>query len=568
MDINNTIKDISILYKLSLSIGQSLDLDENCNNFLRTLMSQKKIDFSGMWIQNSCLPYCDITTGYKLVYSYPQKNVNDKYIPESLFLENCFNDSSSFSKKLTSDVSKIINFSKEDGAITFYQLADIGFLVLYSSKDAIWTQKEQTQLISVIKKFAISVKACLFNQKSIEDLIIISTTKNELEKAKKEAKQSDKLKSAFLSNISHEIRTPINAIVGFSNLLNDKDINEKKHEEFINLIGKNSRKLLKQVNNLIDVSKIDSNQMPINKECFYVNSAIHDLDLKYRKFQDLNDNITLKAIIPDGCEQLNISTDRSKLLQIFENLLDNAYKFTKSGCVEFGYYLENSQTPVFYIKDTGVGIPSSMKDEVFNIFRQGQNSSTRNFEGTGIGLALCKRFIDLLDGEIWFHSKEGTGSNFYFRLSGSGQTRLKFLENSKPTEVENESYLKAVSLNYTSRKILIAEDVKSNFNYLNAIIEMTDADVIWAKNGSEAISICQKEEQIDLILMDIRMPEIGGLEAIKRIKQINKNTPVIVQTAFSFNNEKEECLLAGANEFITKPIDPQTLIKILKKYLD
>jgi len=570
MEINNTIKEFSFLYELALSIGQSGDLTLNCSNFLSSFMSWKNQDFGGVWVKNNCIPNSNLSSGFKLIYAHPKIKIEDKNIANSLFLKNCFNDSPAFSKKLSNDLSKIINFSsKEAGIINFFQLTDIGFLVIYSSKgENIWTQNELTMFTKVMEKFANSIKTCLINQKSIDDLITLSKTRNAQVIAKKEVEESNQLKSAFLSNISHEIRTPINAIVGFSSLLSDKDISANEHGQFIRLIEQNSRKLLKHVDNLIDVSKIDSNQLILKEETFDIDSLIRDLELKYNNKPKRKDNITIQAIRPENCDTIRITTDKGRLLQIFENLIDNAIKFTKSGCIEYGYYLEISQNPIFYIKDTGVGIPIRVQNAVFDVFRQGDNSSIRNFEGSGIGLSLCKKLISLLGGEIWFQSKEGVGSNFYFRLAGSGHTRLNFINSKSSSNIVMDTDLKTNSLKYSRRQILIAEDVKSNFNYLNAIIEMTDAKVLWAKNGKDAISICQSDEQVDLILMDIRMPEIGGLEAIKKIKLIAANTPVIVQTAFSLNNEKEECLRAGADEFITKPIDPRTLITILKKYLD
>jgi len=233
--------------------------------------------------------------------------------------------------------------------------------------------------------------------------------------------------------------------------------------------------------------------------------------------------------------------------------------------VEFGFYMDDYKCPVFFIRDTGVGISKDTQDVVFDTFRQVEGDSKRKFEGSGLGLTLCKKLLDLMNGEIWFDSEENVGSNFYFRLSGTGRIKMDYI-NDNNTEIDYFNKIK--SIEYSKKNILIAEDVKSNFNYLNAIIELTDANVIWAKNGKDAIQICQNNDpKIDLVLMDIRMPEIGGLEAINQIKSTNRSIPVIVQTAFAMANEKEECLNAGANDFITKPIDPQTLMQILQQYL-
>ncbi|WP_197092722.1 response regulator [Labilibaculum euxinus] len=402
----------------------------------------------------------------------------------------------------------------------------------------------------------------------MQDLITITETKKELEKAKKEAEESEKLKSAFLSNISHEIRTPINAMVGFSNLLSDNNLNKNQRDGFINHISDNGKKLLKLINNLIDVSKMETNQLAIQKENFVLNPIITDLYKVFETSHSLNKNLELRLILPKNSEEFSINSDKNKIVQILENLIDNAIKFTTKGIIEIGYFIEDETNPIFYIKDTGVGISSENQHVIFDLFRQGESSSTRKFEGSGIGLTLCKKMVQLLEGEIWFDSKIKIGSNFYFKVHNLGQSNLKLLrESSDKFECRIEgSGVK--SIDYTNRNILIAEDVKSNFNYLNAIIELTDANVIWARNGRDAIEICQANDpQIDLVLMDMRMPEIGGLDAIKQIKAINNRIPVIVQTAFTFNNEKEECFKAGANEFITKPIDPHKLMEVLQKFL-
>ncbi len=567
---NDIIKDISFLYELSLSIGQSLDMKENCKRFLDTLMSFKNIEFGGVWIKNKHIPFSNNELGLKSIYSHPIIKLKTDSICIPNFIDSSFESQNSFSCILTQEISREIGFKvKEGGAITFFQLKEIGFLALYSSSERrIWSDIDQTKLKNVVDKFSVSIQACISHEISIQDLITITETKKELEKAKKEAEESEQLKSAFLSNISHEIRTPINAIVGFSNLLSDQEVNFDQRTDFVSHISNNSKKLLKLINNLIDVSKMETNQLAIQKEEFVLNPIITDLFKVHKAYLSNNCQLELKLILPDNSEQFFINSDKNKIIQILDNLIDNAIKFTLKGIIEIGYFIEDRIHPVFYIKDTGIGISSEKQDVIFNLFRQGENGSTRKFEGSGIGLTLCKKMVLLLDGEIWFDSKIEIGSNFYFKVHNSGRSNLKLLGNSS-NQYENrieKSNIK--SIDYANRNILIAEDVKSNFNYLNAIIELTDANVIWAQNGKDAIDICQKNDpKIDLVLMDMRMPEIGGLDAIKQIKANNSSIPVIVQTAFIFNNEKEECFKAGADEFISKPIDPHKLIEVLQKFL-
>lgn len=568
MNTNSLITDISFLYELSLSVGQSLDKKENCKKFLHTLMSRKNLEFGGVWVRNLSIPYSPKTSGYTVIYSHPQIKLYNTEIPDSFFLDNCFNQNDSFSIPLTLEVSKAIGFKQKDrGIVTLFKLQDLGFMVIYSSgENKICDELEKRKLNNVIEKFAVSIKACLFHEKSILDLITISRTQQELEKAKKQAEESNDLKSAFLSNISHEFRTPINAIIGFSNLLADSEIEEKLRNSFVQNILSSSSKLLKMVNNLLYVSKMDSNQLNVKLEYFNINETLKEINAHLSGQIAAKPQINFKLILPLNSDVLQIKSDKDKFIQIVDNLIDNAIKFTKSGKIELGYYIDEKSIPIFYIRDTGIGITKQKQIHIFDVFRQLDYEANRRFEGSGLGLALCKKLIQLLNGEIWFDSEENIGSNFYFRLSGTGRVQMDLLNeissqvNSNLNSIEN--------LKFSGKNILIAEDVKSNFNYLNAIIELTEANVIWAKNGKDAIRICQNNDpKIDLVLMDIRMPEVSGIEAIKQIKNFGLNIPVVVQTAYAMNNEREECLKSGADQFITKPIDPRKLITILKEYL-
>ncbi|WP_282125039.1 hybrid sensor histidine kinase/response regulator [Marinifilum flexuosum] len=568
MNTNSLITDISFLYELSLSVGQSLARKENCKNFLQTLMSRKNLEFGGVWIRNYSIPYSAKTTGYTVIYSHPQIKLEQTDIEDSNFLNQCFEEKDSFSIPLTMEAREAIGFrKKERGVITCYKLRELGFVVLYSSaQDKLWDEIEQRKLKNVINKFAISIKACLFHEKSILDLITISKTQKELEKAKKEAEESNELKSAFLSNISHEFRTPINAIIGFSNLLKNQDINPIEQKGFIDNILNSSSKLLKMVNNLLYVSKIDSNQLNYTLKTFKINETLRDVKAHLNSQLANKPQVNFKLVFPNNSEDVQIESDRDKLIQIMDSLVDNAIKFTNTGNIELGYYIDDKSIPVFYIRDTGIGISKEKQKHIFEVFRQLDYEANRKFEGFGLGLTLCKKLIQLLKGEIWFDSEESVGSNFYFRLSGNGRVQMDLLNDTKPNSNDNLGSIN--DLDFSEKNILIAEDVRSNFNYLNAIIELTDASVVWAKNGKDAIQICRDNNpKIDLVLMDIRMPEIDGMEAIKQIKDTNKSIPVIVQTAYAMNNEREECLHAGADNFITKPIDPRKLIQILQEYL-
>jgi hypothetical protein len=267
MHTHDLIKDISFLYELSLAIGQSLDKRENCKQFLQSLMSFKNIEFGAVWIQNRFISPNINQDGFSVIYSNPIVKLEETTINNFIFTEQYFKGKTSFSCILTEKISAEIGLKvKSGGVITFFRLKNIGFLALYSpSKKQIWTTIDQTKLENVMDKFSISLQACISHETSVEDLKTIKKTKKQLEKAKKEAQESELLKSAFLANISHEIRTPINAMVGFTNLLSDSKISTSDRDNFIEHISKNSQKLLKLINHLIDLSKIETNQLPIQK---------------------------------------------------------------------------------------------------------------------------------------------------------------------------------------------------------------------------------------------------------------------------------------------------------------
>jgi signal transduction histidine kinase/CheY-like chemotaxis protein len=563
MNSNNILTDISFLYELSLSVGQSLDRKKNCEQFIHTLMSRKNLEFGAVWIRSYNIPYSDTTSGYQAIYSYPKIKLSKHFVEDSNFFENCFNDSPFFSIPINYSIANLLGLKiKDNGTITFFKLQELGFLVLFSSKNRVWSQIELRKLENVIDKFTVSIKACLFHEKSINDLITISKTQKELEQAKIKAEEANNLKSAFLSNISHEIRTPINSIIGFTTALRNCKLDKSIKTEFVNNITNSGKRLIQLIDNVIDISKIDSNQLKINHENFSINHILTDIYAQFKQNSVKKSNFEFILNIPQDTDNLSLCTDKEKFAKVFVCLLDNAFKFTKEGRVELGYMLENHE-PIFYIRDTGIGISKENQQSIFDLFRQGENSVSRRFEGSGIGLTLSKKLIDLLGGNIWFDSESETGTNFYFCLSRKNKSYLKLLENSVSAQEDK----KQSNIEFSKRNVLIAEDVKSNYNYLSAIIEFTDANVIWAKDGKEAIDICiDKSNKIDLVFMDLKMPKVNGIDAIKKIRTVN-NVPIIVQTAFSYGDEKSQCLKAGANDFVTKPIDPQSLVVLLQKYL-
>ncbi|MFW6095390.1 MAG: PAS domain S-box protein, partial [Bacteroidota bacterium] len=405
-------------------------------------------------------------------------------------------------------------------------------------------------------------KLCYYIAPLLHSKIQEEQYKKNLVRAKEQAEESDRLKSVFLANMSHEIRTPMNAILGFSQLLKDNRFTEDKQNEFLEIIHNRSRHLLQVINDIVDISKIESNQLTIEPVSFYLNDLIREL---YDSFfiamgQADNQKVRLKVHKAMEREQSQIITDKNRLNQILTNLLNNAVKFTNEGMVEFGYLLDENDSLMFFVRDTGVGIPEDKQDEIFLRFRQGDESSSREYEGTGLGLSISKHLVELLGGEIWLESAAGEGATFYFSLPFQQPQKQ---ENSQ-TDAENQ---KPISYDWENHKILIVEDDPASVEFLQEILKETRAKVLTAQTGKKAFQMFKEHQDISLILMDIQLPDINGQVVTKQIREYNKNIPVIAQTAYAMNHDRRKCLEAGCNDYITKPIDSKTFMTIINKHL-
>lgn len=378
---------------------------------------------------------------------------------------------------------------------------------------------------------------------------------------KEKAEKADKLKSAFLANMSHEIRTPMNAIIGFSNLLYDETLSAEKRREFIDLINKNGSNLLNLVNDIIDISKIEADQIRIYKAECNIEEAMNELYLSFIEFKNQKgkSNIDIRLNNYFHGQNLTILTDVFRFQQIFSNLISNAIKFTESGFIEFGCKIHSDPNfLLFYVKDTGIGIPSDKLELVFDRFRKIEDDKTKVFRGAGLGLAISRSLIDLLGGEIWVNSKPDEGSTFFFTLP--------FHKVNSVNIVKNIHHSGKAGFRFDGKKILIAEDEDDNFAYLNEILSKAGANVYHAQNGLVA---CQKveDELYDMVLMDIKMPVMNGYEATQRIKGRHPNLPVIAQTAYAMEGEMQLSIDAGCDDYISKPVKADKLLSILSNYL-
>lgn len=383
---------------------------------------------------------------------------------------------------------------------------------------------------------------------------------HELKQAKIKAEEADKLKSSFLANMSHEIRTPMNAIIGFADLLGQPDVSDSDRKEYIGIIKSSSDNLLNLINDIIDLSKIEVEKVNIKKSDFTVREVMLDLLSRYT-----NQKPPCIELVYDNQEKdynISIYTDPYRFKQIMNNLLDNAFKFTDSGFINFGFTIRKGQKIEFYVKDTGIGISKDKQQLIFDRFRKIENNSRKLYRGTGLGLAISKSLTELLGGEMWVVSELKKGSLFKFTLP--------YKEKQLDVKADNDSSLTNVDikkLSWKKRKILIVEDEDLNFLFLEKILNTTRIEILRAFTGLEAIENIKKHKDIDIILMDIKLPEMDGLTATREIKKINPEIPVIAQTAYAMKGDKEKIIKAGCSDYIAKPIKVEKLLALLNRHL-
>jgi PAS domain S-box-containing protein len=393
------------------------------------------------------------------------------------------------------------------------------------------------------------------------DITRMKQVHEDLIKANIGAEASNRLKSNFLANISHEIRTPLNSVVGFSNLLLSNNLSDEIKEEYIEHINHNSEKLLQIIGDIIDLSRLESSQIEITYEEASLSTIVNEIIEEARQIIKRNEKpiiLNVKNHFEDVGDL--IFTDRIWLKRVLNHLMDNAVKFTLEGSVEFSYLLEN-QSIVFKIRDTGIGINKENLGRIFEEFRQEFDGHHRPFEGLGIGLTLAKEVIERMGGKIFVESEKGVGSEFSFsipyRPAGSTKTKV--------APVSNETILKPID--WSSRKCLLVDDNKDVLIYLNRILTDTGVTIVTARSGFEAIEIIKTTPDIDVVLLDMQMPEMNGIEATKEIRKIRKDIPIIAQTAFIFEDDKDIILEAGCDACLIKPIRREHLLTVMSSFV-
>lgn len=406
----------------------------------------------------------------------------------------------------------------------------------------------------LIKSIIYSFERNRLNIELKEQLEAKKIAEESLIKAKDKAEESDRLKTAFLHNISHEIRTPMNAIVGFSSLLSEPDLSSETRQSFIETIVQSSNNLLAIITDIVDISNIEAKLVKISKSEVDLNATMKTVgDIFELKIKENKKPLNIIISCPDI--SVKTLTDSGKLFQVLSNLVNNAMKFTDSGDIGIGYSKREKDIQ-FYISDTGIGISEENFNKIFDRFFQVEYTETRKYEGAGLGLAISKAYVELLGGKIWVNSEIGKGSVFYFTLPMEEKE-------GKPSIVLNPP--KQVKSIIRGKKILVAEDIESNFKLLRYYLSTINAETIRAENGKEAVDYFRSNPDVDLILMDIKMPIMDGYEAIKLIRQMNQKIPIILQTAFA--DDRIKSVESGCSGFLSKPFNKEQLISLIKEYL-
>ncbi|MDD3033319.1 MAG: response regulator [Bacteroidales bacterium] len=376
-------------------------------------------------------------------------------------------------------------------------------------------------------------------------------------KAKERAEESDRLKTAFLHNISHEIRTPLNAIMGFTQMLTEQELSKEDRISFSDIIQKSGQQLLVIIKDIVNISALEAGQETCNKKNFNVNNLIRQICDQF-SIKTKEHGVVIKLNLTLSDNKAFVNSDEIKFIQIFSNLLTNAFKFTLEGYIEVGYELAGEKIQ-FYVKDTGIGIPDNMRDEIFKRFRQIEIGDSRRYGGSGLGLPISKAYVELLGGEIWLDSEVGKGTTFFFTLP--------YIESDNPViDTISDNTQRHLTGNI-SKTLIVAEDEDVNFLLIEKILSPQNYIVVRAKNGNEAVESCRELKDVNMVLMDLNMPLMNGYQANRIIKEERPEIPVLAVTAFAGEEERKRALSEGFLDFIPKPIEKELLISKIKEYI-
>lgn len=388
-----------------------------------------------------------------------------------------------------------------------------------------------------------------------EDITEMKKMQVALENAKLKAEESERLKAAFLANMSHEIRTPMNGLLGFVDLLKDPNLSYEEKMEYITIIEESGHRMLNIINDLINISKVESGQMQLNLADSNINDQIRFIQ-NFFKLEASNKGIELITSCPLESDLSIIKTDREKVYAVLTNLIKNAIKFTAKGTITVGYVIKDNKME-FYVKDTGRGIPSDKLKAIFDRFQQVDTQLSNGIEGSGLGLTISKAYIEMLGGKIWVDSLVGEGSTFYFTLPYNPQ-----LENNRPYDlIEPEPSICMLPEKVT---LLIVDKDDQERKYLKELLNTYNVRILSASTYMEALEKCKSTTEIDLVLMHITKSITDGTNAVKQMKELKPSMPVVAVSTYAIDNEHSHELF---DEIIMKPLLSDRLIQIVEKYL-
>lgn len=555
--------EINGLWALGLDITERLSAEEALRTSEAQLSNAMKIAHLGYWEYDAVSDYFLFNDQFYSIFRTTAEKVGGYMMRPSEYAEKFIPPEERYTidreMKLAMD-AKDPDFSRQvEHRITFADgepgYISVRFFIVkdkygrtiktYGANQDITERKKAEKILQEQNE-----KYHALNDKLRESFEELKLLNSEYQQAKVKAEESDKLKSAFLANMSHEIRTPMNGIMGFSKMLNKPGITDEKKKQYTNIIDDLCRQLLQLIDDIINISRIESGQLTVSNCETNINDVLISLFSIYKPNMG-NNNISfyLNKTLPD--DRAVILTDQLKLRQILNNLLNNAIKFTHEGYIKYGYNVKNNYVE-FYVEDSGIGIPSDMQEYIFERFGRVETSYSRIYGGTGLGLAISKAYVLKLGGKIWVESGMGKGSKFFFTIPynfcGKIEEKIKYLHGENPV-------------------ILVVEDDEINYLYIEETIIVMNVKILHARNGVEAIELF-KQNHIDLVLMDIKLPDMDGYEVTKNIKKIKPETPVIAQTAYAMIGDKEKAINSGCDDYISKPIDEKKLMDKISKFLN
>lgn len=424
----------------------------------------------------------------------------------------------------------------------------IGFVGFDSVKSYHQYSLAEQQLLKIFAQLLVNIRQRIQNEK-------------EMIQAREKAEESNRRKSHFLANMSHEIRTPMNGILGFLELLKDIDLSKDDRDRFMAIVNRSGKRLMDTVNDIIEMSKIESGYLNADFVKIHPSGILQNI-CEFFKLQIDEKKLILNCVEPPDSKSITWYSDPFKIEGILTNLLRNAVKFTRQGSIELGYFLMEDNL-VFYVKDTGIGIPSNRIEAIFDRFVQADLSDTRGHEGAGLGLSIAKAYTEAIGGQLWVESSEGKGSTFFLSIPGGSA-----IEPDQASDKETKPILQDVRLEDENKivTVLVAEDDESNYLYLETIFTKAGIRIIRTKTGESTIKMVKETPDIDILFMDIKMQGIDGLEATRQIRWFNPKIPVIAQTAYALSGDRERALEAGCNDYLAKPMKKDLLLEMILKY--